>query len=377
MTLPTVSWARLVAPLLFTGLLLLALVGCDAIDTRPSAAGSDSEVTIVIDTTHWDAALGEATRNAVAQWVYTHPVPERMFDVNHLPIQRERDLNRAQALKNVVFVAPLNEDTNESRFMRSVLSESARQAVSDGGTAVVSRKDQWRRGQQVFFITASDTSRLIETLQNNGPAIRDSFQTVIKERIRYDMFRRGRQHNLEDTLMANHGFAVHAQHDYQIAVDTTDFVWLRRLLTDTWRSLFVYYEEDANPADLSPEWVLTKRDSLSRIYLQGTWDDWVEVDQRRPLEIEETEFKGRYGFEMRGLWHMIGEDAEGNRQPAGMGGSFVSYAFYDEASGRNYLVDGMVFAPEYSKRDFIRQMEIIAQTFRTAEEQERTVAQAD
>jgi hypothetical protein len=229
----------------------------------------------------------------------------------------------------------------------------------------------------VFFITASDTSRLIQTLQKNGPAIRDSFQTVIKERVRYDMFRRGRQRDLEETLMDTHGFAVNAQHDYQIAVDTTDFVWLRRILTDTWRSLFVYYEDDANPADLSPEWVLTKRDSLSRIYLQGTWDDWVEVDQRRPLEIEETEFKGRYGFEMRGLWHMIGEDEEGNRQPAGMGGSFVSYAFYDEASGRNYLMDGMVFAPEYSKRDFIRQMEIIAQTFRTAEERERAVAQAD
>jgi len=369
--------ARLGAPLLFTGLLLLFLVGCDAIDTRPSAAGSDSEVTIVIDTTHWDAALGEAAKDAIGDWVYTHPVPERMFELSHLPIQRERDLNRAQSLKNVVFVAPLDEDTNESRFMRSVLSESARQAVSDGGTAVVSRRDQWRRGQQVFFITAADTAALISTLRNNGPAIRDTFQTVVKERMHNEMFRRGRQRDLEETLMENHGWAVHAQHDYQIAVDTTDFVWLRRILTDTWRSLFVYYEEDANPADLSPEWVLTKRDSLSRAYLRGTWDDWVEVDQRRPLEARETEFKGRYGFELRGLWHMIGEDEEGNRQPAGMGGSFVSYAFYDEASGRNYLVDGMVFAPDHSKRDFLRQMEVIANTFRTAEEQDRTVAQAD
>ncbi len=375
MTLSVLFRARLVLPALFAGMLLL--VACDAIDTRPSAAGSDSEITIVIDTTHWNGELGDAVKDAVGQYVYTHPVPERMFELNHLPIQRERDLNRAQSLKNVVFVAPLNEETNEARFLRSVLSEDARQAVTDGGTAVVPRRDQWRRGQQIFFITANDEESLIQTLENNGSAIRDSFQTVVFERMHNDMFRRGRQHDIEETLMETHGFAVHAQHDYQIAIDEPGFVWLRRILTDTWRSLVVYYEEDGDPADLSPEWIIAKRDSLGQEHLEGTRGAFVQVDTRRPLEAVETEFQGRYAYELRGLWHMIEEDEEGRRLPAGMGGSFVSYAFYDEATGRNYLMDGMVFAPTHSKRDFLRQMEVIAKTFRTAEEVDRTVAQAD
>ncbi|MYJ45783.1 MAG: DUF4837 family protein, partial [Rhodothermaceae bacterium] len=45
-------------------------------------------------------------------------------------------------------------------------------------------------------------------------------------------------------------------------------------------------------------------------------------------------------------------------------------AFYDEPSGRLYLIDGMVFAPNFSKREFMRQMEVIAYTFRTLEEEE-------
>jgi hypothetical protein len=61
----------------------------------------------------------------------------------------------------------------------------------------------------------------------------------------------------------------------------------------------------------------------------------------------------------------------------GMGGPFVNYAFYDQPSDRVYFIDGSVFAPTYDKLQFIRQMEVIARTFRTREEKnasESTVA---
>jgi hypothetical protein len=49
----------------------------------------------------------------------------------------------------------------------------------------------------------------------------------------------------------------------------------------------------------------------------------------------------------------------------GMGGPFLNYTFYDESSRRLYMIDGMVFAPGYDKREFLRQMEVISHTFRT------------
>ena len=67
---------------------------------------------------------------------------------------------------------------------------------------------------------------------------------------------------------------------------------------------------------------------------------------------------------------MVGEE-NGRIFPFGMGGPFVSYAFYDEPTRRLYLIDGMGFAPNYSKREFVRQMEVIAYTFRTLEEEQR------
>lgn len=67
---------------------------------------------------------------------------------------------------------------------------------------------------------------------------------------------------------------------------------------------------------------------------------------------------------------MVGPDDDGEIVPYGMGGPFITYGFYDEASGRNYLIDGMVFAPNFNKREFIRQLEVIAYSFRTRKDLE-------
>ncbi|NNF04440.1 MAG: DUF4837 family protein, partial [Rhodothermales bacterium] len=120
-----------------------------------------------------------------------------------------------------------------------------------------------------------------------------------------------------------------------------------------------------SPADLTPEWAVATRDSLTREWIQGNVGGWVNVDERRELTSDNIDFLDRFAYETRGLWHMVGEDAAGSMLEYGMGGPFVNYAFYDQETGRVYMIDGMVFAPNYDKREFLRQMEVIAHTFRT------------
>ena len=94
-------------------------------------------------------------------------------------------------------------------------------------------------------------------------------------------------------------------------------------------------------------------------------DGFIAIDIRRELNTENIDFMGRFAYETRGLWHMIGRDEDRNMVEYGMGGPFLNYTFYDEDTGRLYMIDGMVFAPGYDKREFLRQMEVIAYTFRT------------
>lgn len=359
---------RAAATLLLSALLLLPLTGClGEGDYRPDAIGQEGVITVVIDSTEWQGPVGDALRATVGQYVNTLPAPERMFDLKQVNLRTEQDLEAVRKMKNVLFVAPLDDTTNVARYIKNVFDAEAQEAIRAGQRAVIGREDLWRRDQQVYYITGANEQDVIASILERGETIVDAFNEITRERLQVEMFERGRQPEIETQLMEEHGFALNVQHDYLVAMDTTNFVWLRRILSDTWRSLFIYYEENADPSQLTPEWIYSTRDSLTRMYVQGNLGGWVEIHRIRPLETENIDFLGRYGFETRGLWQMVGEQ-EGEVFQFGMGGPFVTYTFYDEASDRIYMIDGMVFAPGFDKREFLRQMEVIAHTFRTRAE---------
>jgi hypothetical protein len=373
--------ARLSVVFWSAALLVMALLtGCEG-DYRPRAIGKEGQVTVVMDSSQWTGSVGKAFRETVTPWVETLPQPERFFEIRHLELSTERTYESIQDLKNVVIVAPLSDSTNEANFLRRRLTDEARQAIQDGQSAVVDRPNLWRRSQRVFFVTAADSTALADVLRERGQTIRSSFEEITLQRMEREMYDDARQYALEDSLMQDHGFAVNVQHDYQIAVDTTigstGFVWLRRILAKTRREFFVYYEENAAPGQLSPEWVYNTQDSLTRKYLRGNVAGFVRIDYRRSLETEQKSILDRYGYVSRGLWHMVkAGQQEGEFMSVGGGGPYVAYAFYDQPSDRLYLLHGSVFAPDFDKLQFLRQMEVMARTFRTRASQQQSDSEA-
>ena len=348
---------------LLTGVLIS---GCETLEYRPNAVGREGEIIVVTDSATWNGDLGEAIRRNVSPYLGTLPAPEREFVLRHRTLVTQTELDFIQKQKNVLVISPLDSESSEADYLLSRLDEQAKSAIMSGESSVISRRDLWRSSQQVVYVFGNSEQSLIDLLEDRGEDIRYAFNEITRERLTLDMFEKGRQPEMEQTLMGKHGFAINAQHDYFSAVDTTDFVWWRRVITqNSWRSLFVYYIDDFNPQNLNPEWIYEARQRLTETHIRGTLDGFVAIDFRRELISENIDFKGRFAYETRGLWHMIGRDPEGGLLEYGMGGPFLNYTFYDDESGRLYMIDGMVFAPGYDKREFLRQMEVIAHTFRT------------
>ena len=361
---------------LWVGMLLVGLpllAGCEG-DYRPRAVGPEGEITVVMDSSYWTSAPGEALRSNVAPWVETLPVSERSFQLRHLELTDERTYERIQDLKNVIIAAPLSDSTNETSFLRRRLSGEAEQAILKGQTAVVPKPNLWRRSQRIYYIAASNPEALAETFQARGTEIQDTFTEATLQRMNQNMYEDARRSALEDTLLQRHDFAVNVQSDFQIAVDTTTgsegFVWLRRLLAQTRREFLVYYAEDVSPDQITPEWIYNTRDSLTRRHLRGNVQGFAKIDYRRPLKTEQRSFLDRYAYDSRGLWYMVAPlDGNNELQAIGGGGPFVNYTFYDQATDRVYMLDGSIFAPDNDKLDLLRQMEVMARTFRTAEDE--------
>ena len=360
---------KMLFPVFLAACFLVMASGCSEDDYRPRAVGQEGILTVVIDSSQWNGVVGNALRETLGGYIQTLPVPEPAFELKIAALSSQQALDVIKKQKNVVFAAPLSDSSNKvSQFISSRLDPDARDLIQSGNTAVIPRPNLWRKGQMVVYVTADNEEQLAEAILDKSEELLYAYNNITRERTEVEMFKKGRQFEIEEELLEKYGFAVNAQHDYFVAVDTTNFIWMRRVVsTETWRSLFIYFEENADPGELSPEWIYARRDSLTRRHIKGTLAGYVEIDRRRALQTENINFLDRYGFETRGLWHMVIQEG-GEKQPMGMGGAFLTYAFYDELSGRNYLIDGMIFAPNFPKREFLRQMEVIAHTFRSQEE---------
>ena len=355
---------RLTASLLILGT-LSACTGDR--DYRPFAKGNDTDLYAVVDTVSWNGIIGDAVRETAGGTVRTLPAPESRYTTVAGAIDTEERWEEVRANKNIVVAAPFTDSTFEASIVRAFFSDAVRSELRQSGQgAIVVRPDVWRRGQTVVFATGPTDQSVADALRSSDDRIDRGLERGTRAIMQRDMFDRGRQQNLEDTLMARHDFAVNVQHDFFIARDEPGFVWLRRVLTNTWRNVFVYYQDDFDPSRLTPEFAQALRDSLTAVHMEGTQGGQIEIDERLPFEANEVDFNGRYAIELRGVWAMFNENAEGRRY-ATMAGPFVTYVFYDESQRRLYLIDGMVFAPNNPKLPFLRQVEVIAQTFRTAQ----------
>ena len=78
-------------------------------------------------------------------------------------------------------------------------------------------------------------------------------------------------------------------------------------------------------------------------------------DQVRPIESKSLINKTNYILETRGSWRVINDR---------MGGAFISIAVHDPAQNRIVTIEGNVYAPNFSKRELIRQMESIIYSYK-------------
>ena len=77
-------------------------------------------------------------------------------------------------------------------------------------------------------------------------------------------------------------------------------------------------------------------------------DSYMATERRAALSYEPITLDNQYCGVLRGLWKMVGDK---------MGGPFVSHAFLDAKGQRVIVMEGLVFAPETTKRNLIRKIE--------------------
>ena len=114
---------------------------------------------------------------------------------------------------------------------------------------------------------------------------------------------------------------------------------------------FPYYSENV----FNSNFLANKRDSLTELFIEGssTKDSlkaFMQVERILPISSKAISLNKAYSYEMKGWWKM---------KNGIMGGPFVNVSIVDQARNRVICIDGFCFAPNFDKRQFVKELEAI------------------
>jgi hypothetical protein len=346
---------------LLSSIIILSFISCNG-DYRSVADGNAREAVVVMDSTMWDSETADAIRDVFGGFVYTVPSNETFYDLQFTQIRSQSHLERLRNNKNVIFAAPIDEDSNTGRQIRAFLDESIVQRVRDDESFAFPVEDHWYKDQYVLILTSTSDSALAQKIRNTEESLLDNMLDKELRRWEYFVYEKMELTHFSDSLWENKGFKVRFQHDYRIGIDTLNFQSYRRALPENDRWMWIWYKDGVeDPSFITADWINATRDSLNEHFIKGAREETMHVStyygnsESRPV-ITDTFDHGRLiAYETLGTWHMVG---------VGMGVPFVNFTYYDPDTNRLFMIEYSQFAPSVRRKlPFVRQFRAMGRTF--------------
>ncbi len=331
---------------------LVLAMGCNR---KPAGFGDGTYLFVVADKPTWEA-VEPGLRTAFERTMNT-PMPEVVFEVVWIAPERFTDF---ATRKNLALVGALDSDGEISQKVSGMLSEKVKDKVMDGSAFVFPKENPWAEDQLLLVLASNSVAELNAKLEENKAYLYNLLNKRLLDETREQMYQTLEQKDFGKDVLEKYGWTLRVQHDYFVNIDRADenFYMLRRSLPGRERWLFVNWVDDADPAQLTEEWLLDRRDKLTvKFYKNEGIPDKINRAEEY-LKIEPVDFQGRPALRVEGLW----ENAHASQ---GGGGPFRTYGFYDTESSRIYVIDVAVYFPAGKKEPFMRQLDVMAHTFQT------------
>lgn len=323
----------------------VALNGCFRVK---NPLGADHEIYVVADSTIWQQ--GEPILKQIFEKAEYTPRPEKIFRIV------KADLSNFKRFKNIIFLSTLDAKDEISQNINSNLSPDAKLKVESGNIIFV-KQNEWANYQMIMFLIGKDLPSFLNQLDEQRAEIFFQFDNYWNKFHEDILYHYKEQKDIEAHLLKNYGWTIRVPLDYKLEVQSAKdrFVMFHKKVPERWFSVF--WIEATDPSIITKQWCIAKRNEIGQKFFEGE----ILEETYQEVETEEVVFLNRRTLKLKGLWKNSGEQVD----PAG--GPFRMYCFFDEPTERIYFIDMHVFLPDFKKRKlhYLRQMEIIAQTFKT------------
>lgn len=318
-------------------LLIILMSACNGGAIMTNSTGAPGEVIVVMDDKDQKGIAGETLNEVLKTEVPGLPQIEPALTVSHTdPAYFDGML---KVVRNIVIV-----DIDSSQYTKASMS---------------TQRDKWARNQIILRITAPTPEQFVLFVTQNTDAILNYF---IKEELSrtQDLLKKKYSKVAQDKIREMFGVEMAVPEGMTFYKDTTDFFWTTNNAARGRRDIIVYSFPYTSKDTFTKDYMIAMRDSVLKANLPGAFpDSYMTTENRQDPDYKGIEVNGHYVGELRGLWKMVGDK---------MGGPFVSHAILDEKNQRVIVAEGFVYAPESSKRNYIRQLEAALYTLRLADD---------
>lgn len=319
-------------------LIATLFAACGTETTRiPNASGAQGEVLVVMDKGHWESNPGALVRSILEQPISTLPQREPRFKVVQCTPHNFGSLLRTH--HTVLYAAIGTNDTATTRPLT----------------------DRFARGQVVMQVAAADGAAWNRAFANEADGTVMLFEQHQLARVVKRM-KQERDASVSEQVRAYHGITLDVPGGYKLMKQENGSTWLQRdrmvsgsgLQHNVIEGLLIHHHAYRSDSIFNVLDLVNMRDSVTRALVPGPSPGSYMIVQRRFDTMDlmpqgrAVEIEGRYGYLMEGLFGMEG---------AKMGGPFASLSTVCESEGRLITVEGFVYAPQFNKREYVREIE--------------------
>ena len=316
--------------------------------TLPNAIGSLSNILVISKKKDWELGLDRSISNVLSKEIEGLIKVEKEFGLTHIS---------AKGFNNMF------------KKHRSILIIAISKRIKK--SSLVQRNDVYANGQKYIQVKAPNLESAIALIEKNNKSIFRTFDEHRRTTIQKTVNKKGSK-KVRERLKSYHAVTLNVPSGYKVEIDTTDFLYFYKkgiknceygknsdcvYHTGFMVYSFPYYSEKV----FNSTFMASKRDSLTKIFIEGssTKDSlkaYMKVESLLPISTKAITLNKNYSYEMKGWWKM---------QNGIMGGPFVNVSIIDQARNRVICVDGFCFAPNFDKRQFVKELEAICLSIKT------------
>ena len=326
---------------LFLFLLCLLIFGCAG---KKDSLGTDDEIRVICSKID-EPVIKDYLASVFDDTIYT-PAPEPLFK---LIFSRPEHYDDLKEYAQVIIAAVNRNSTNPGyRLLKKLLPEGQLNNSEDDNPVLLTR-DLHAKDQVYVVINASNKEHLFNYLDKNKCLLRKHYDEQFKLRGSRFLFN-DNQTQIEEKINEDYGWFLKIPWGWEVLRndDKMNFFWMGSEYPYRWMS--IKWDSGNN---INDELSLGKQ----------IWN--FPINHYKSIRFNENRFKldriyfnDYKGWQCSGIWESMDSlDAKG--------GPFYSYIFYDHHSDRTFHINTLVHNPGKSKAVYIRQMELIAKSFRS------------